>query len=185
MNRYLDAVKEFHETFELPVDNHKNDIALKVRQLRIKLLFEELEELATASDCLETFYDLCDKFQGEWRSLQVAGDGNDGDNVDKVEELDALVDINYILMGTVLSLGHQDNFDNAFQEIQTSNMSKTCKNIQEVEDTINMYVNERNMDRNNISYKKKNDIYIVYRVNDGKILKNKHYMPANLKKIIQ
>jgi predicted HAD superfamily Cof-like phosphohydrolase len=185
MNRYLDAVKEFHETFELPVDNHKNNIALKVRQLRIKLLFEELEELATASDCLETFYDLCDKFQGEWRSLQVAGDGNDGDNVDKVEELDALADIQYVLSGAVLSLGYQDSFDNAFEDVQESNMSKLCVNLEEVEDTIQMYVEERGMNRDEISYKPKGDKFIVFRIVDNKILKNKYYKAVDLSKYVE
>ncbi len=177
MSKYIEDVKKFHETFGHPVNNVSDDIELKTRQLRVKLLFEELEELAEASGVLGTFGELC------YVSSNV-GDGVDSDNVDKIEELDALCDIQYILAGSILALGHQDNFDKAFQNVQYSNMSKACANLQEVEDTIGMYVNERGMSRENISYEILDDIFIVYRVDDGKILKNKHYTPTDLKKFI-
>jgi len=175
MNRYLEGVKKFHDTFELPVNNLNDNIDLKVRQLRINLLFEELVELAHATGCLETLTNLCKKNQ--YTDL-------DTNNVDKKEELDALVDIQYVLCGAVLSLGHHEHFDSAFEDVQTSNMSKMCNNIKEVEDTINMYIEKHNMSRDEISYKQKDSKYIVYRLDDNKILKNKYYQSVDLSKYL-
>jgi len=184
MSKFIEDVKEFHTLFDHPINDSKDDIDLNIRQLRIKLLFEELEELAYASDVKDTFYHLCEVSSGNIRSLSYSEDTEDGNNVDKVEELDALCDIEYVLSGASLAIGHHANFDKAFQEVHDSNMSKLCNNPQEVEDTIDMYVNERGMSRDDIASKEKKGKFIVYRLNDGKILKNKYYKAADLKQFV-
>ena len=80
--------------------------------------------------------------------------------------------------------GHQNNYDEAFDNVQNSNLSKACKNLEEVQDTIEMYITKKGMNKDNISFKKKNDFFIVFRVEDGKILKNKYYKPTELKQFV-
>lgn len=63
--------------------------------LRFELLREELEEFLLATE-----------------------DGND------IEELDALVDMMYILIGTIIKAGYRNIFYSAFKEVHLSNMSK-------------------------------------------------------------
>lgn len=91
----LDQVREFHETYGLPVKSSPDISDQKTNDLRINLLAEELDELKEAL---------------------VAGD--------IVEVLDALTDLQYVLDGAYLSFGLHDVKDAAFNEVQRSNMSK-------------------------------------------------------------
>jgi len=172
MNRYLEAVKEFHEKFNHPTNSKDDDIPLKLRQLRIKLLFEELEELAVATDCKGTFFGLC-------QDNNIYAE--DGDTRDKKEEIDALADLQVILSGSILAMGHHENFDAAFEEVQRSNMSKMCDNMKEATDTQEWYI-ERDGTESYIT--EKGDKFIVLRKSDNKILKNKYYSEANLDQFV-
>jgi len=167
MNKYIESVKEFHEVFNHPVNNYKNDIDLKLRQLRVKLIFEELLELADASDVRGTFTQLCQ---------DAISKSIDGNNVNKKEEIDALSDIQYVLSGAVLALGYQDIFDEAFDEVHRSNMSKMCSNLTDVESTMQSY-KAKGFDS---YYVEKDNGFIVLRKDDNKILKNINYSEANL-----
>lgn len=91
----LEQVKEFHETYGLPVKSAPDLSDAKTNALRINLLAEELEELQEAL----------------------------ADN-DPVEVLDALIDLQYVLDGAFLSLGLHHVKDAAFAEVHNSNMSK-------------------------------------------------------------
>lgn len=91
----LEQVREFHETYGLPVESAPNISDAKTNALRINLLAEELEELKEALD-----------------------EGN------VVEVLDALTDLQYVLDGAYLSFGLQDQKMAAFAEVHASNMSK-------------------------------------------------------------
>ena len=189
MNIYLKMVELFHKTFGHPINDKKDAIDLKTRQLRLKLILEEAEELAEASDVKGTLQEFCievllkTKNTTEYDGLTHIGGQNldkDGDNVDKVEELDALCDIQYVLSGAVLALGHQENFDEAFQNVQDSNMSKGCKNRQEADDTQKHYG-----DKGVESYVvEKDGILIVLRKEDDKVLKNVHYTATELKQFV-
>lgn len=172
MNKYIEDVMEFHKTFEHPV-NETMDVDLKTRQLRVKLLFEELEELAESLNVMGTFQDLC--------LVHNNCEYVDGDNVDKVETLDALCDIQYVLSGAVLALGHQQVFDDAFQNVQDSNMSKGCETLDQVKRTMEYYKTEKGVDSH---YIEKDGMYIVLRNGDNKVLKNVDYTPTDLKKFI-
>lgn len=171
MNRQLEAVKEFHETFGHPVNESYENIPLKIRQLRVKLLFEELRELAEALDVKNTFDNLClEKFNEEF----------DGDNVNDNLVVDSLADVQYILSGSVLALGHYNKFDEAFEEVHSSNMSKMCNTQQELDDSLNFY-KDKNIDVYSVQ---KGDGWIVLRTEDNKILKNFHYQEAKLDKFL-
>ena len=91
----LDDVREFHETYGLPVKDAPDISDEKTNALRINLLEEEVEELKEAL---------------------AAGD--------MVEVLDALTDIQYVLDGAYLSFGLHPVKQAAFDEVQRSNMSK-------------------------------------------------------------
>lgn len=179
---YINKVKEFHESFDHPINDFKNPIDLKTRQLRVKLLFEELEELATASDVKGTFGELClGVVESLSNNIENDVDVIDGDNVDKKEEIDALCDIQYVLSGAVLALGYQDVFDDAFEEVQRSNMSKMCRNLDEVEKT-KEYYEERGFESH---FVEKGDSFIVLRKGDNKVLKNINYSEADLEQFIR
>ncbi|MGB4106631.1 MAG: nucleoside triphosphate pyrophosphohydrolase family protein [Alphaproteobacteria bacterium] len=91
----LEQVREFHETYGLPVKADPDISDPKTNGLRINLIAEELEE------------------------LQVALKNND-----IVETLDALIDLQYVLDGAFLSFGLHDVKEVAFAEVHRSNMSK-------------------------------------------------------------
>ena len=95
MKTTLEQVREFHETYGLPVKSAPDISDEKTNRLRINLLAEELEELQEALD-----------------------------NGDIVETLDALIDLQYVLDGAFLSFGLQNKKEAAFAEVHSSNMSK-------------------------------------------------------------
>lgn len=98
MNR-LEMVKEFHEVYG-QVYKDSPDISDKnLNKLRLSLLEEELKELEESLD-----------------------------NEDLLGTLDALVDLEYVLLGAVLGFGFQNIFDKAFREVHRSNLSKLDEN---------------------------------------------------------
>lgn len=149
----LNSVAAFHHTFDAPVLD-KPTIPSKDRcELRVNLLQEELNELKQAIK----------------------------DN-DIIEIADALADIQYVLSGAVLEFGLADKFENLFNEVQRSNMSKACTTRQEAEATQAKY---QAKDGTQSFIKQKEDKFLVYREGDNKVLKSVAYSPANLEEIIE
>ncbi|TDE16198.1 nucleoside triphosphate pyrophosphohydrolase family protein [Dyadobacter psychrotolerans] len=147
----LNQVAEFHRTFKHPILD-KPTIPSKDRsKLRVALLAEELKELEVA---------ILEK--------------------DIVEIADALCDLQYVLSGAVLEFGLGDKFRELFDEVQRSNMSKACLNVEEAEATVAHYAAKGT----ECYYKQDGDKYLVYRTADDKTLKNINYSPANLSGII-
>lgn len=99
---------------------------------------------------------------------------------DKVEMLDALVDLQYVLYGAVLTFGMQDVWKEAFENVHQSNMSKFCKTEEEAEATINMYL-KRGI---SVYSEKVGELIVVYRTLDKKVMKSIDYIPASLSKFI-
>jgi predicted HAD superfamily Cof-like phosphohydrolase len=96
MQKQLNAVKIFHETYGLGISNDmKADLGKLKNELRFNLMKEENEEYLEAVE-----------------------------NNDIVEIADALGDMLYILCGTILEHGLQHKIEEVFDEIQRSNMSK-------------------------------------------------------------
>ena len=96
MQKQLNAVKLFHETYGLGVSTDmKADLGKLRNELRFNLMKEENEEYLEAVE-----------------------------NNDIVEIADALGDMLYILCGTILEHGLQHKIEEVFDEIQRSNMSK-------------------------------------------------------------
>lgn len=100
MQKQLNAVKQFHETYKIGYSQiPKATLGENKNQLRFNLMKEENEEY-----------------------LQAVQDN------DLVEIADALGDMLYILCGTIIEHGLQDKIEAVFDEIQRSNMSKLDEN---------------------------------------------------------
>ncbi len=149
----LNQVAEFHRTFHHPIEAKPIIPAEKRCKLRVELISEELKELEHA---------IADK--------------------DIVEIADALCDIQYVLSGAVLEFGLGEKFRELFDEVQRSNMSKSCKTEEEAQKTVEYYKNEKNTD---CYYKESDGHFLVFRKSDNKTLKSINYSPADLKSIIE
>jgi hypothetical protein len=97
-----------------------------------------------------------------------------------VEVLDALCDITYVATGNGVMLhGLKDKFENAYAEVQVSNMSKACNTEEEAIETVKVRSEQQGEP---CHYEKVGDYYIVYRSRDRKVMKNIYYFKPNLKK---
>jgi len=152
MNKYLEAVSEFHETFGAPILETPQIPSSDRCELRVSLLQEELNELKEAIE-----------------------------KGDVVEIADALADLQYVLSGAVLEFGMGTKFDELFDEVQRSNMSKACDSQQDALATLSHY---KQKDGTEGVYKEENGKWLVYRKEDNKVLKSVNYSPANLKDIV-
>jgi predicted HAD superfamily Cof-like phosphohydrolase len=149
----LNKVREFHRVFGAPVLS-KPLIPKDRAQLRIDLIEEELNELKEAIK----------------------------DN-DIVEVADAFADIQYVLSGAILEFGMGNLFEELFNEVHRSNMSKACDNLYEARETKKQY----ELLKATPCYINfgPNGGYLVKRVSDEKILKSINYSPANLAGILE
>ncbi len=99
---------------------------------------------------------------------------------DIVEVLDALCDITYVSLGNGVMLhGLKDKFNDAYAEVQASNMSKACKTEEEAVETVKVRSEQQGED---CHYEKVGDFYIVYRTRDKKVMKSVNYFKPDLKK---
>ncbi len=149
----LNSVAAFHNTFDLPILLSPTIPEAKRCELRINLLREELNELVEGIE-----------------------------NHDIVEIADALADLQYVLSGAILEFGLADRFKAIFDEVQRSNMSKTCASLEVAMATQEHYLTEKGFVSTII---KKGKEYLVYRQSDGKVLKSIEYSPANIQAIVE
>ena len=149
----LNSVAKFHSTFKHPIVEKPSIPDEKRCNLRVSLIAEELGELEEAIV-----------------------------NKDIVEIADALADIQYVLSGAVLEFGLGDKFKALFDEVQRSNMSKSCATLEEAEATVKFYKDDKDTD----CYIQESDgMFLVYRSEDNKTIKSVRYSPADLKSILE
>jgi len=149
----LNQVADFHRTFQHPIKDEPGLPSETRCKLRVSLIAEELDELKEA---------IADK--------------------DMVEIADALCDIQYVLSGAVLEFGLGEKFGELFNEVQRSNMSKSCATEEEAQATVDYYQNQKDTP---CYYKKVDGKYLVFRTSDQKTLKSINYSPADLKSILK
>ena len=102
---------------------------------------------------------------------------------DIVEVLDALCDITYVSLGNGVMLhGLKGKIWEAYQEVQASNMSKSCETEQEAIDTVTVRSNEQ---KEECHYETVGDRYVVYRSRDRKVMKSINYFKPNLKQFFE
>ena len=147
---FVDEVEEFNHTMGKP-NNYKPTIPKRKEwQFVYDFVLEELEEYREA----------CERG-------------------DIVEILDALCDITYVSLGNGAMLhGLKDKVWPAYQEVQASNMSKSCSDETEAELTVKVRSEEQG---EKCHYEKVGDRFVVYRTRDKKVMKSINYFRPNLK----
>ena len=147
---FVDEVEEFNATFGKPNNYEPTIGAKKEWQFVYDFILEELEEYREA----------CEKG-------------------DIVGILDALCDITYVSLGNgTLLHGLKGKIWEAYQEVQASNMSKSCATEEEAKETVRVRSEEK---KHKCHYEKVRDRYIVYRSSDRKVMKSINYFAPNLK----
>ncbi|MEZ9198825.1 nucleoside triphosphate pyrophosphohydrolase family protein [Shewanella sp. 10N.286.54.B9] len=174
-------IREFRATFDLPIED-ETTLDDKADTLHTSLAIEELTELAEADS--------------------------------RVEQADAIVDSVYVLMGRLVHLGatqltdrveisyvidlllhvaknREIDFVTCWDEVHSSNMSKVCRNEQELAETVAFYA-EQGVE---IVGSTKGDFIIAKCAKDvdmagkvvrqGKVLKSVYYRPADLDKLVK
>ena len=97
---------------------------------------------------------------------------------DIVEILDALCDITYVSLGNGTMLhGLKGKIWNAYQEVQASNMSKSCEDISVAEETVKLRSEQQGEP---CHYEQVGNRYVVYRTRDRKVMKSVNYFRPNL-----
>ena len=146
---FVNEVEEFNRTFGKP-NNYEPKIPEKKEwQFVYDFVLEELEEYRHACE-----------------------------NGDIVEILDALCDIAYVSLGNGVMLhGLKDKIWPAYQEVQASNMSKSCSTEEEAMETVTLRSKEQ---AEPCHYEKVGDRFVVYRSRDRKVMKSINYFRPNL-----
>ena len=151
---FVNEVEEFNETMGKPNNYEPTIPSKKEWQFVYDFILEELEEYKEA----------CEKG-------------------DIVEILDTLCDITYVSLGNGTMLhGLKGHIWDAYQEVQASNMSKSCETEEEATDTVNVRAKEQGED---CHYEKVGDRFVVYRSRDRKVMKSINYFKPNLEQFLK
>ena len=174
-------INEFRSTFDLPVSSAES-LDDKADTLHTSLIIEELTELAEADS--------------------------------RIEQADAIVDSVYVLMGRLVHLGASQMHDRmeisylidlllcvaknreidflpCWDEVHSSNMSKVCRNEQELSETIAFYAKQGveivgSQQGDFIIAKCAKDVDMAGKVvRQGKVLKSVYYRPADLTSLVK
>jgi predicted HAD superfamily Cof-like phosphohydrolase len=145
---FVDEVEEFNATFG-KLNNYEPTIpSRRVTDFVVNFIREETDELEEAIS-----------------------------ENDIVGVLDAICDLLYVAVGNAtMAFGLKEKLIPAYQEVQASNMSKSCATEQEALDTINARMDKYGP----CHYRKVGDRYVVYRSSDDKVMKSINYFPPNL-----
>lgn len=173
----LESIIEFQKagghTVAYSTDNHIPSI--EDRKLRLKLIFEELSELADAYGMKDTFAKICNSYSNA-NSYEI-----DTDDFNKVEALDALCDLSVVVNGGYCISGFTDIAQEAYDETMRSNMSKFCYSLDEALATV--------AGKDDWTYRVTNingrDVYVFLRKSDGKILKGKRFFQPDYSKLLE
>jgi len=146
---FVDEVETFNRTFGKPNNYTPNIPKREEWKFVYNFVLEELEEYKEACE------------QG-----------------DIVGVLDALCDITYVSLGNGVMLhGLKHKIVGAYSEVQASNMSKSCKTVEEAEQTVELRSQEQGEP---CHYEEKGDYYVVYRTRDRKVMKSINYFKPDL-----
>jgi predicted HAD superfamily Cof-like phosphohydrolase len=97
---------------------------------------------------------------------------------DIVEVLDAFCDIMYVLSAGIMAFGLKDKFLAAYNEVQESNLSKSCATEEEADATAKFRTAASGRP---CHFEKRGDKFVVYRSEDRKVQKSLSYFAPNLK----
>ena len=146
---FVDEVEEFNTTFGKPNNYEPTIPEEKEWKFVYDFILEELEEYRRACE------------QG---------------NI--IEILDALCDIAYVSIGNGTMLhGLKDKILPAYEEVQASNMSKSCSSKEEADKTVELRSKEQ---QEQCHWEQVGDKYVVYRTRDRKVMKSINYFRPDL-----
>lgn len=164
----LKSIIEFQKagghTVAYTTENHIPSI--EDRKLRLKLIFEELTELAEAYGLEKTFQNIVKKLIYE-KELSIE-ECKDTKEFNKTEALDALCDLSVVVNGGYCVSGFTDIAEEAYEETMRSNMSKFCYSLDEALATV---ANKEDWTYKQVVVDDK-IIYAILRKEDGKIMKS-------------
>lgn len=95
---------------------------------------------------------------------------------DIVEVLDGLDDLLYVTFGFAITYKLDTKLVESFSRVHDSNMSKFCITEDDAKKSVHNYYNIGV----ETYYKKVDDLYIIYRTSDNKILKGIDFQPVKL-----
>ena len=97
---------------------------------------------------------------------------------DIVGILDAILDITYVGLGNgAMVFGLKDKIEAGYAEVQASNMSKSCEDIEEAEETVDLRSKQQGEP---CHWEKVGDRYVVFRSRDNKVMKSINYFAPDL-----
>ena len=147
---FVDEVQEFNDTFGKP-NNYEPTIGNKKEWMFV--------------------YDFIQEELAEYKEACEKGD--------IVGVLDALCDITYVSLGNGTMLhGLKGKIWEAYQEVQASNMSKSCETESEAKATVTQRSEEKG---HPCHYEQVGDRWVVYRSSDRKVMKSINYFAPDLK----
>ncbi|WP_099368097.1 nucleoside triphosphate pyrophosphohydrolase family protein [Sphingobacterium sp. 1.A.4] len=199
---YQELVKEFQLASGQPVSDTSRKLTKDEYDFRDNLLREEIRELQYAivdNNRVEILDALCDiKYVNDGTANMIGEETEPVEDVfwhnsaitkpiselvDSLKELDiydvamanAIVGILTSTFGFTL-----ENFKEALNRVHLSNMSKFCHNQAEIDATI-QYYKDKGIDVTTTLCEKQT---VVYRKEDGKVLKNVNYIPVKLEDLV-
>lgn len=181
-NSSIVQVEDFMTTFEQKVRKNPEIPTKEECEFRLELCTEELIEVAEAcgSDVLSAYgRKLFHKSQEIHYKVE---NGRESIKPDLVKLFDGLEDSQYVLDGFKITCGLQNISEEGQLEVHTSNMSKVCVGLKDLEDTLLKYEKEGIVvEGQGIG---QTMMYLVRRNTDKKVLKSINYKPANLSRIL-
>jgi len=151
--------------------------SIEDRKLRLKLIFEELSELAFAYGLCGTFSKLCtDYIEDSFLNKNAV----DTKTFNKEESLDALCDLSVVVNGGYCISGFTDIAEEAYEETMKSNMSKFCYSLDEALATV---ANKEDWTYKQVVVNSK-IIYAILRKEDGKIMKSPAFYKPDYSKLL-
>lgn len=157
------------------IEEDPEKVSIEKRELAISLIFEELSELVEASGISYKMDELCKEYLNKFSGSSNKNKANF--KVDKVEQLDGLADLQYVVSWAVNTLGHSKHFEEAYAEVSLSNSTKACKTIEEAKATVDYYMETKEVE--STIYSLDSGGYAVKQNSNGKVLKSINYIKAN------
>lgn len=172
-----DLVTEFNETFKVEKEETNIVEDFKHSELRIALILEECIELAFALGYSKyDLYSLYNKLSSKvYNNPPLL---NNGERV--VEVFDAGIDLLVVVYGLFDVFNMAAAVNEGMKEVHKSNMSKLCKNIFDLQDTLKKHKEEGLT----LITEESNGMYIVRNRATNKIAKSNTYQSPNLKQIL-
>ncbi len=174
-------IYQFRATFDLPIED-PSTLDEQADTLHTSLAIEELTELAEADNRVEQADAIVDSVYVLMGRLVHLG----------AKQLEAHLEISYIIE-LLLHVAQNRNIDfiRCWDEVHSSNMSKVCRNEQELQETIAHYAKQGvkiigSQKGDFIIAKCAKDVEMAGKVvRQGKVLKSIYYRPADLASLVK